>query len=246
MIFRVVKRVFFSMFAMFLPLLAMEPDFEKFDGSGVIIDLNSSKRTVFGSRENERLSPCSTFKILNSMIALESKVIKDENEIIKWDGVVREYPQWNQDHSMRSAISVSAVWFYQELARRIGKEKMQKKLLELNFGNKDIYQGLTTFWLGGGSLKISLNEQADFLSRLLRNELLFSKETQEIVKEIITLEKNDNFSIAGKTGSCDGIGWFIGFVEHHKKVEVFAFNIKGEGASGLEAKRIAFKYIKNR
>jgi beta-lactamase class D len=234
------------MFAMFLPLLAMEPDFKTFDGSGVIIDLNSSKRTVFGSRANERLSPCSTFKILNSMIALESKVIKDENEIIKWDGVVREYPQWNQDHSMRSAISVSAVWFYQELARRIGKEEMQKKLLELNFGNRDISQGLTTFWLGGGSLKISLNEQADFLSRLLRNELPFSKETQERVKDIITLQKKDNFLIAGKTGSCDGIGWFIGFVEHHKKVEVFAFNIKGEGASGLEAKRIAFEYIKNR
>lgn len=234
------------MFALFLPLFAMEPDFKKFDGSGVIIDLNSSNRTVFGSRANERLSPCSTFKILNSMIALESKVIKDENEIIKWDGVVREYLQWNQDHSMRSAISVSAVWFYQELARRIGKEEMQKKLLELNFGNRDISQGLTTFWLGGGSLKISLNEQADFLSRLLRNELPFSKETQERVKDIITLQKNDNFSIAGKTGSCDGIGWFVGFTKDGKKTEVFAFNIKGEGASGLEAKRIAFEYIKNR
>lgn len=234
------------MFAMFLPLLAIEPDFEKYDGSGVVIDLNSSKRTVFGSRVNERLSPCSTFKILNSMIALESKVVKDENELIKWDGVVREYPQWNQDHSMRSAIAVSAVWFYQELARRIGEENMQKILLELNFGNRDISQGLATFWLGGGSLKISLNEQADFLSKLLRNELPFSKETQERVKDIITLQKNDTFSIAGKTGSCDGIGWFIGFTKYGKKTEVFAFNIKGEGASGLEAKRIAFKYIKNR
>jgi beta-lactamase class D len=243
---RVVKRVFVTMFAMFLPLLAIEPDFKKFDGSGVILDLNSSKRTVFGSRENERLSPCSTFKILNSMIALESKVIKNENEIIKWDGVMREYPQWNQDHSMRSAIAVSAVWFYQELARRIGEEKMQKKLLELNFGNKDISQGLTTFWLGGGSLKISLNEQVDFLSKLLRNELPFSKETQERVKDIITLQKNDNFLIAGKTGSCDGIGWFVGFTKDGKKTEVFAFNIKGEDASGLEAKRIAFEYIKNR
>jgi beta-lactamase class D len=121
-----IKRVFLAIFTIFLPLLAIEPDFKTFDGSGVIIDLNSSKRTVFGSRENERLSPCSTFKILNSMIALESKVVKDENELIKWDGVVREYPQWNQDHSMRSAIAVSAVWFYQELARRIG-EKICKK-----------------------------------------------------------------------------------------------------------------------
>jgi len=39
-----------------LPLFAKEPNFGKYDGSAVILDLNSSQRTIFGTRANERLS----------------------------------------------------------------------------------------------------------------------------------------------------------------------------------------------
>ena len=150
-------------------LLATEPNFGKFDGTGVIIDLNTSIRTIFGTRADERLSPCSTFKIPNSMIALDSGAVRDENVSITWDGVVREYPFWNCDHSMRSAIGVSTVWFYQEMARRIGEKKMREMVLRGGYGNMDTSRTLTDFWLGSGSLKISANEQADFLTNLARN-----------------------------------------------------------------------------
>lgn len=227
-----------------LPLFAKEPNFGKYDGSAVILDLNSSKKTVFGSRADERLSPCSTFKILNSMIALDSKVVKDEDEVIKWDGIKREYPAWNQDHSMRSAITVSAVWFYQELASRIGEQRMKEYVSRAKYGNADISSALTGFWLGNGSLKISLNEQVDFLSRLMRNDLEFPLHVMETTKDIITLEKSDTYRLGGKTGSCNGVGWFVGFVQSHDTTTVFAFNIKGEGANGAEAKKIALEYLK--
>ncbi|OHE10999.1 MAG: hypothetical protein A2513_00575 [Sulfurimonas sp. RIFOXYD12_FULL_33_39] len=225
-------------------MFAKEPNFGKYDGSAVILDLNSSEKTVFGSRADERLSPCSTFKILNSMIALDSKVVKDENEVIKWDGVKREYDVWNKDHSMRSAIAVSAVWFYQELARRVGKEQMKKSVEAVNYGNMDILSSLEGFWLGSGSIKISLNEQVDFLSRLMRNELVFPQHVMDKAKDIITLEKNDIYLLGGKTGSCAGVGWFVGFMQNHDKTTVFAFNIKGESANGTEAKKIALEYLK--
>ncbi|DAB28753.1 MAG TPA: class D beta-lactamase [Sulfurimonas sp. UBA10385] len=231
-------------FILILPLFAKEPNFGKYDGSAVILDLNSSEKTVFGSRADERLSPCSTFKILNSMIALDSKVVKDENEVIKWDGVKREYDVWNKDHSMRSAIAVSAVWFYQELARRVGKEQMKKSVEAVNYGNMDILSSLEGFWLGSGSIKISLNEQVDFLSRLMRNELVFPQHVMDKAKDIITLEKNDIYLLGGKTGSCAGVGWFVGFMQNHDKTTVFAFNIKGESANGTEAKKIALEYLK--
>lgn len=231
-------------FILILPLFAKEPNFGKYDGSAVILDLNSSEKTVFGMRADERLNPCSTFKILNSMIALENRVVKNEDEIIKWDGVKREYDVWNKDHSMRSAIAVSTVWFYQELARRIGEQRMKEYVKKVHYGNADISHTLTNFWLGNGSLKISTNEQIDFLSRFLRNELPFSLHIMKIAKEIMTLEKHNDYQLAGKTGSCGGVGWFVGFIQNHDNSTVFAFNIKGNGANGTEAKKIALEYLK--
>lgn len=225
-------------------LYASEPNFGSYDGTAVIVDLNTSMKTVYGTHADERVNPCSTFKILNSMIALDSGVVRDENETIAWDGIVREYPFWNQNHTMRSAIAVSTVWFYQELARRIGVERMAEMVAKVRYGNGDTSQTLTTFWLGGGSLKISPEEQAEFLRLLVREQLPFSSRTQRTIKEMITLEKNTDGTFGGKTGSCGGIGWFIGFVERGENTQVFAFEIRGDGANGAEAKKIAIEFLK--
>ena len=174
------------------------------------------------------------------MIALDSGVIKDENETLRWDGVKREYEAWNKDHSMRSAISVSAVWFYQELARRIGQKQMQEMVSKVDYGNNDTSKTLIDFWLGEGSLKISLSEQVLFLSQLIRQDLPFSKRSMEMVKDMMKL---DNI-FSGKTGSCGGVGWFVGLVQEPQSTKVFAFALKGKGASGVEAKRIALEYLK--
>jgi len=238
------SRVLLSILLSVSTLLGVEPDFGTFRGTAVIVDLNSSEKKVFGQFSDERLHPCSTFKILNSMIALDANVVKDENEIFKWDGKVREYDFWNKDHSMRSAITVSTVWFYQELARRMGKTQMKEMVTKANYGNNDTSKTLSDFWLGNGSLLISASEQVVFLTRFVREELPFSKRAMHIVKEIITLEKKESTLFAGKTGSCSSIGWFVGFVEKPMNTKVFAFVLKGEGASGIEAKRIAMEYFK--
>ncbi|MCW8895210.1 penicillin-binding transpeptidase domain-containing protein [Sulfurimonas sp.] len=234
--------IFISIYSL---LFSNELDFGKFDGTGVILDLNSSKRQIFGTRAGERLNPCSTFKILHSMIALDAKAVKDENETLLWDKKVREYPVWNRDHSMRSAISVSTVWFYQEMAKRITTARMQEMLKKVNYGNTDISQSLTTFWLGNGSLKISVNEQIDFLDKLMHNRLPFTAQTINTIKDIITLEKQENYTLAGKTGSSKNLGWFVGFIEEKHSTKVFAFNIKGKGASGAEIKKIVIEYLKS-
>ncbi|MEQ9366362.1 MAG: penicillin-binding transpeptidase domain-containing protein, partial [Leptospirales bacterium] len=91
--------------------------------------------------------PASTFKIFNSLVALETGVAPDADFALPWDGEVRTIPEWNRDQTMRSAIQVSAVWYYRELARRIGPERMRNYLREAAYGNGDLSAGIDQFWL---------------------------------------------------------------------------------------------------
>lgn len=236
-----------ELFCIFLVMrglaFASGPDFGNYEGTAVIIDLNTSAKTIYGTHADERVNPCSTFKILNSMIAIDSGAVRDENETIAWDGVVRQYPAWNHDHSMRSAISVSAVWFYQELARRVGAQRMARMVAQAHYGNGDTSHTLSDFWLGGGSLVISPVEEAGFLKALVEESLPFSTRAMRTAKDIITLSQEKGYSLAGKTGSCNEIGWFVGFAEREGGMSVFAFQIRGDGANGAEAKRIALNYL---
>lgn len=242
----IIKKLFLACIFV-ICIFASPPNFANFDGTAVILDINASKRVIYNdTRADERLAPCSTFKILNSIISLDTGVVKDENETIKWDGVVREYPAWNRDHNMRSAIAVSAVWFYQELAKRVGSGMMQVGVTAAEYGNMDTTHTLTDFWLADGSLKISANEEVDFLARMMEDKLPFSARSVDVTKDIMTLERHDGYVLGGKTGSCGGIGWFVGFLEDGSNTKVFAFNIKGEGANGAEAKKIALEYLKGK
>ena len=117
-------------------------------------------------RSGEGKLPASTFKIPNSLIALETGVVADpDKDVFKWDGVKRSIEAWNQDHTMRSAIAVSAVPVYQEIARRIGEARMQKYVDLLEYGNRNIGGGIDQFWLTG-DLRIDPIQQIDFVDRL--------------------------------------------------------------------------------
>lgn len=235
---KIVCILFFPLF-----LIGSSPDFKSFNGSAVILDLSTKEVVVFGDHANERLNPCSTFKILNAMISLEEKVVKDEHEIIPWDKKIRRYDFWNKDHSMATGISVSTVWFFQELARRVGAEKMHKWVSLVNYGNNDTSKTLSDFWLADGSLKISAYEQSHFMAKLLKREQPFSKQVMDTTLQIITLEENAEYRFGGKTGTCGGIGWFVGFKKTPTQTKAFTFMLKGEGSSGVEAKKIAQAYL---
>lgn len=211
------------------------------DACFVMLDLESGEYLrVNPERCAERLSPCSTFKIPNSLIALETGVLEDENSEIKWDGRKRARETWNQDQTLASAVKYSAVWYFQEVAGRIGAERMAEYLGKIGYGNGDISGGLKRFWLAD-SLKISADEQVEFLARMLKRELPFSERNVEIVVKIL---RQDDVAgkLYGKTGSgrLEGetrIGWFVGFVELEGNFKVFALDLKGgKGTNGFLAK----------
>lgn len=184
-------------------------------------------------RCQKRFIPASTFKIFNSLVALETKAIADENTVIPWDGVRRMFPQWNQDQTMRTAFLRSAVWFYQDLARKIGKTQMTKYIQAVGYGNQDISDQIDTFWLNG-NLRISPEEQIKFLVNLYQETLPFSPQTIKTVKDIMIIERKDNHILRGKTGwatNVDGVahtGWYVGYVEKGDNVYFYTLNIENQ------------------
>ena len=77
---------------------------------------------------------------------------------------------------------------YQEIARRIGAERMQKYLDQFEYGNRNIGGGIDQFWLTG-DLRIDPMEQIDFVDRLRRGVLPVSKRSQDLVRDILPVTK---------------------------------------------------------
>ena len=180
-------------------------------------------------RSGEPRLPASTFKTPNSLIALETGVVKDpDKDVFPWDGVKRDIEAWNNDHTLRSAIAVSAVPVYQEIARRIGQERMQKYVDLFEYGNRDIGGGIDQFWLTG-NLRIDPMDQIDFVDRLRRRALPISKRSQDLVCDILPVTKVGSSIIrakSGLTGKEQGsLGWMVGWAEKDDARTVFALNM---------------------
>jgi beta-lactamase class D len=182
-------------------------------------------------RSGQAMLPASTFKIPNSVIALETGVVEDpDKDIFKWDGVTRSIETWNRDHTLRSAIAASAVPVYQEIARRIGAERMQRYVDLFEYGNRDIGGGIDQFWLTG-NLRIDPVEQVDFVDRLRRGVLPVSKRSQDLVRDILPVTKSGDVVIRAKTGLVGAevckpsLGWLVGWAEKGGAQTVFALNL---------------------
>ena len=207
-------------------------DFKKYydqfnvDGSFVLYYPQADKYIFYNKDQFEQaFTPASTFKICSSLIGLETGEIKDENFIIPWDSITRDNPNWNTDHDLKTAFKNSTVWYYQELARRVGGQQMKYWLDKANYGNTDTSGGIDKFWLTGG-LRISPKQQIDFLKRLHDNQLPFSHRSLDIVKNIMVAKDTLGYVVRAKTGwggqENKDIGWYVGYLETKYKVYYFA------------------------
>jgi beta-lactamase class D len=209
-------------------------------GTFVLLDTRTGAvRACNAGRARERFLPASTFKVANALNALESGIVRDENQQLKWDGVDRGIPAWNADASLASGMRDSTVWFYQALARGAGRPALQALVDRLDYGNRDIGGGLDRFWLDG-DLRISAAEQVVFLDRLRRRELPLSRRSQDIVARILERERGRHWVWRGKTGltypvapagtdldlaGAPGVGWLVGWVERPGGDVVYAMNM---------------------
>lgn len=212
------------------------------DGCLVLLETASGRLSRYNrQRCEQRFVPCSTFKIPNALIGLETGVISGADHTIEWDGRERSRAVTNQDHTLATAVRHSVVWYFQEVARRVGMKRMQHYVSAIPYGNQQLGVDVTTFWLEG-PLAVSANEQVAFMSRLLADELPFSPEVTASVREIIVVGRSDDSIYRGKTGSGRGaeadLGWYVGSVSRPSGDVVFACNITGRGAWGPRAREI--------
>jgi beta-lactamase class D len=232
--------------------------FKETDGAFVLYDLHHNRYLRYNEvRCRQRFSPYSTFKIPNSLIGLETKVITDAEYLMRWEA--KKFPEssgwteqprvnWKQDQTLRSAMKYSVLWYYRELSKRVGLRKTKEFVTAFDYGNHDVLGGVDNprlyqaFWLNS-SLRISADEQIEFLKKFYGGKLPVSARTTAIVKDILVLEKTSGYTLSGKTGSGTlasgkSFGWFVGYVETKDNVYFFATNIEGANIAAIRERRI--------
>jgi beta-lactamase class D len=178
--------------------------------------------------------PASTFKIINSLIGLETGRINDTTQVIAWNGISSGRTECDSNMTMHSAFRISCPPWYQELARAIGKDTMQYWLDSLGYGKRYsrfvIQNNLDTFWLDN-SVKVTADEQLGIVKQLYFDQLPFQKRTQRLVRGMMQQEKNSNYSISYKTGwgfteKGASLGWIVGWIEENQHVYFFVLQIE--------------------
>ncbi len=200
--------------------------------NGVILILDEKNNTYHSNdfeRANQGFLPASTFKIPNSIIALETGVVEDENTIFKWNGEKRMLKIWEEDLTFTNALRKSCVPCYQDIARQVGVQRMNEYLGKLGYKNMIVdSSNLDLFWLEGDS-RITATEQINFLSRFYHSKLPISKRTEKIVKDMISIDKKPTYHLSGKTGwsirNDNNLGWFVGYIEKGEEVYFIATNV---------------------
>lgn len=222
-----------------------------FDGDDIAVYIvNGKSGEAFAynqERIDRRFTACSTFKIPNALIALDSGLVSSTEQVFPYDPERHKHPhrrsaEYNRDQTLDTAFQFSVVWTFQEIAKSVGVEGYETYLERFDYGNKDTSGGVDAFWLG--SLKISAREQVRFLREFYQNAFNLRENAIQTVKEIMLLEENEAYRLYGKTGTKlpeDGrwLGWMVGFVEMEEDVFHFAINLDSESYEKLTSERKA-------
>lgn len=173
--------------------------------------------------------PASTFKITNSIIALETGVVESDTSIFEWNGEKRRMQVWEQDLTLHDAFHVSCVPCYQDVARRIGPNRMNAYLDSFNYGSMVVdSSNIDVFWLEGES-QITAKQQINFLKRFYDGKLPISNRTHQMMKQLMVIQQSDSITLSGKTGwsirNGNNVGWFVGYLEKNDNVYFFATNV---------------------
>jgi beta-lactamase class D len=211
---------------------AFQPIIDSAGLSGAILLFDPQQNTYYSNDfewTDRGYLPASTFKIPNSIIALETGVVEDDSTLFKWNGESRRLSIWERDMVFRDAFHLSCVPCYQDIARRVGVERMRANLDKLQYGNMVFDSaGIDLFWLEGDS-RISPYQQIDFLVRFYRSELPISQRTESIMKRLMVVEETEEYKLSGKTGwsirNGNNNGWFVGYLEIEGEVYFFATNV---------------------
>ena len=220
--------------------------FQGIEGTFVLLDGRTGAFTRWNAaRADQRFAPCSTFKVPNTAILLETGAAPDPDTVLTYDPALKASRE-ARDHTLRSAYAVSALWYYHALARKAGLPAVTRLVQQFGYGNADSSGGVDgdrPFWIDG-TLRISANEQVAFLKRLHENRLGLSERTSRLTKEIMVAEQRPEGTLRAKTGACHPAGdgqvtlWYVGYVEKPTGVWYFALELGDKAYDPLMAQRV--------
>jgi beta-lactamase class D len=204
------------------------------DGTFVLLNENSGQYHRHDSvRAARQFAPCSTFKVPNTAILLESGAAPDPGFTLKYDPALSQPSGWARDFDLTGAFRASALWYYQALSRVAGLDAERRLVAQFRYGNGDVSGGLdrtgNPFWVDG-TLRISANEQVQFLRALWAGELGLSDRTTRLTRQIMLAEETAAWRLYAKTGACqppgeDTSNWYVGVVERGTAIYYFALQI---------------------
>lgn len=202
------------------------------------------------ARSEQAFTAASTFKVLNTLIALEEGVIAGADSTLLWNGALYEITDWNRDQTLDTAFKVSCVWCYQELARRVGAAKYPAYIRRSHYGELREPFDETQFWLDG-SLTISAEQQVVFLKQVASGAPPFRASSYATLKSIMLSEETPHYRLYAKTGwaarEAPGVGWYVGYVEVTDDIWLFALNIETHSAADLSLReQIALEALRSK
>ncbi len=238
----------------------LAPYFDGLNGTAVIFDPAEDTFQVYNAAlADTRRSPCSTFKIVSSLVGLESGAIDPADSTRPWSGQHFWNAEWDRDMDLYSAFRTSCVWYYRQVIDDIGPDAMQEALEELRYGDRDLsdWEGrlntnnndpaLTGFWIES-SLHISPREQTEVLERIFGGSSRYPSDIRAVLEEVMFLPEasQDTCAIYGKTGmgKMNGVvvdAWYTGFADvgHRIYFCIYIGETAGKNVSSTLAKEIA-------
>ena len=230
--------------------ISLKEVFEKngFRGSFGLFDNGKGDFIIYNLHQftDSLYSPASTFKIVNSLIGLETGITADTTSTVQTDdSALTRKENFKTGRSecdtiltMSQAFRLSCPNYYRELAQKIGVKTMQHYLDTLGYARKKgkfeiTEKNLTQFWLNN-EIKITADEQLGLVKRLYFDQLPFQKRTQRLLRGMMQQEETPTYKLGYKTGTTDmnltgaEIGWLVGWIEENKHLFFFSLQVESK------------------
>lgn len=218
-------------------------------GTMVVRESGLRPRTVVvGTQRSRRpFLPSSTFKIPNSLLAIERGVASGAdqpypgpNPNVVVDGAPLLPAACEGDLTLATAFAFSCIPIYQRIAREIGVDAYRYDLRRLRYGNGALRPDLLDrFWLEG-PFAIGAQDQVRFLDRFRRGALPLSRYSMDEVRRMMVVEDADGTVVRAKTGyvftTIPRVGWWVGWVERAGRSWTFALNLDVTAPEHLAAR----------
>lgn len=205
----------------------------KLEGCFMLFDNGQGTFRVYNiDRAKERILPAGAFEPFLALTGLQTGAISDTNMI-------------TAGQPFHQAFRSSSLPAFQEVARTIGKDTLQRWMDSVGFGNRKISR-VDSFWLDN-SLQISPDEVLGFTKQLYFNQLPYQRRAQELTSGLMIMETTPKYIFAYKFGhgrnGAKQIGWVSGWIEENLHPSFFVLNFETENPSadmqalGLEVTR---------